>query len=147
MVLISFYLFPDYSSKEFRQGAENPPLKIELEETGRVRFQSYKKRDSMSSEMEAGMEGLAPGEGSGQGDRENQEKREKEKKLEDSARNLFRNCPEAREIILDRVDLETALACRLVCKEWRVTVNCYRKLWAKINKVFSIAVNIQLAIF
>ena len=95
----------------------------------------------MSSEMEAGMEGLAPGEGSGQGDRENQEKREKEKKLEDLARNLFRNCPEAREIILDRLDLDSALTCRLVCNEWRVTINRYRKLWAKINKVFSLAVN------
>ena len=84
------------------------------------------------------MEGLAPGKGSSQEDRQNQEKREKEKKLEDLARNLFENCPEAREIILDRVDLETALACRLVCKEWRETVNGYRKLWAKINKVFSI---------
>ena len=141
MVLISFYLFPDYSSKEFSQGAENPLLKIELEETGRVRFQSCKKRDSMSSEMVARMEGLAPGEGSSQEDRENQEKREKENKLEGFARNLFRNCPEAREIILDSLDLETALACRLVCQEWRETVNYYKKLWVKIKEVFSIAVN------
>ena len=95
----------------------------------------------MSSEMVARMEGLAPGEGSSQEDRENQEKREKEKKLEDLVRNLFRNCPEAREIILDRLDLESALNCRLVCNEWRVAINCYRKLWAQINKVFSIAVN------
>ena len=92
----------------------------------------------MSSEMEAGMEGLAPVKGSSQEDRENQEKREKEKKLEDLARNLFRNCPEAREIILDRLDLDSALTCRLVCKEWRVTINRYRKLWAKINQVFSL---------
>ena len=51
--------------------------------------------------------------------------------------NLFRKCPEAREIILDSMDLESALACRLVCKDWRATVNKYKKLWAKINKVFS----------
>ena len=79
----------------------------------------------MSSELEAGKDGLSLAEGSSQEDWQN----------------LFRKCPEAREIILDRVDLETALACRLVCKEWRETVNGYRKLWAKINKVFSIAVN------
>jgi len=48
---------------------------------------------------------------------------------------LFRKCPEAREIILGRIDLESALACRLVCKEWRVAVNYYKKLWAKINEV------------
>ena len=75
----------------------------------------------MSSEMEAETEGLSLGEGSSQED----------------WKNLFRKCRGAREITLDSVDLETALACRLVCKEWRVTVNCYRKLWAKINKVFS----------
>ena len=96
----------------------------------------------MSSEMKARMEGLTRGKGSSQEDRENQEKREKEEELEDLARNLFRNCPEAREIILDRLDLDSALTCRLVCNEWRVTINRYRKLWAKINKVlFSIAVN------
>ena len=52
---------------------------------------------------------------------------------------LFTKCSDAREIILDSLDLETALACRLVCKEWRETVNHYTKLWAKISKVFSIA--------
>ena len=140
MVLIFSIFFQIIQAKNSVK-AENPLLKIELEETGRVRFQSCKKRDSMSSEMEAGMEGLAPGKGSSQEDRENQEKREKEKKLEDLARNLFRNCPEAREIILDRLDLDSALTCRLVCNEWRVAINRYRKLWAKINKVFSIAVN------
>ena len=80
----------------------------------------------MSSEMEAKMESLSLGEGSSQEDWEN----------------LFRKCPEAREIILGRIDLESALACRLVCKEWRVTVNYYKKLWAKINEVFSIAFNL-----
>ena len=72
------------------------------------------------------MEGLSCGEGSNKEDWEN----------------LFTKCPEAREIILDRVDLESALACRLVCKEWRVTVNHYKKLWAKIYEVFSIDVNL-----
>ena len=90
----------------------------------------------MSSEMKARMEGLTRGKGSSQEDRENQEIN-----LEYFARNLFSNCPEAREIILDRLDLDSALTCRLVCNEWRVAINRYRKLWAKINKVFSIAVN------
>ena len=79
----------------------------------------------MSSEMEAGMEGLAL-EGSSQEEWEN----------------LFRKCPEAWEIIVHSVDFETALTCRLVCKKWRETVNRYRKLWAKIIKVFSIAVKL-----
>ena len=81
----------------------------------------------MSSGMEAKMEILSVRESSGQEDWEN----------------LFRKCPEAREIILGRIDLESALACRLVCKEWRVTVNYYKKLWAKINKVCSIATRAQ----
>ena len=81
---------------------------------------------NMSSEMEAKMEILSVREGSSQEDWEN----------------LFRKCPEARAIILDSVDLESALACRLVCKEWRVTVNYYKNLWAKINEVCSIAANI-----
>ena len=55
---------------------------------------------------------------------------------------LFTKCSDAREIILDSVDLESALACRLVCKEWRVTVNHYNKLWTRINEVSSIAVNL-----
>ena len=79
---------------------------------------------SYSSEMEAGMEGLPLGEGSSQ----------------KGWRNLFTECHEAREIILGRIDLESALACRLVCKEWRETVNCFKKLWTKINKVISLAV-------
>ena len=78
----------------------------------------------MSSEMEAEMEGLYLGEGSSRKD----------------WRNLFTECHEAREIILGRIDLESALACRLVCKEWRETVNCFKKLWTKINKVISLAV-------
>jgi len=57
----------------------------------------------MEAEMEAKMESLSVKEGSSQEDWEN----------------LFRKCPEAREIILDSVGLESALACRLVCKEWR----------------------------
>ena len=77
----------------------------------------------MSSEMETKVEDASCGEGSSQEDWEN----------------LFRICPEAREIILGSVDLESALACRLVCKEWRVTVNYYKKLWAKIKEVCSIA--------
>ena len=61
---------------------------------------------------------------------------------QDDWENLFRKCPEAREIILDGIDLESALTCRLVCKDWRVVVNYYRKLWTKINKVCSIAINV-----
>ena len=80
----------------------------------------------MSSEMETKVEDASCGKGSSQEDWEN----------------LFRICPEAREIILGSVDLESALACRLVCKEWRVTVNYYKKLWAKINEVCSITANI-----
>ena len=80
----------------------------------------------MSSEMEAGKEGLSLGEDSSQKD----------------WRNLFTECHEAREIILGRIDLESALACRLVCTEWNETVDCYKKLWAKICKVFSIAVKL-----
>ena len=72
------------------------------------------------------MEGLTLGEGSREEDWEN----------------LFRKVPEARAIILDSLDLKSALACRQVCKEWNETVNCYKKLWAKINEVFSIAVNL-----
>ena len=78
----------------------------------------------MASEMEAEMEGLTLGEGSRQKD----------------WRDLFTECPEAQEIILGRIDLESALACRLVCQEWRETVNCFKKLWTKINEVFSLAV-------
>jgi len=48
--------------------------------------------------------------------------------------NLFKKCPDAQAIILDSVGLESALACRLVCQEWRVTVNYYKMLWAKIKK-------------
>ena len=72
------------------------------------------------------MEGVTLGEGSSQAD----------------WKNLFRKCPEAREIILDGIDLESALTCRLVCKDWRVAVNYYRKLWAKINKVSSITIHL-----
>ena len=74
----------------------------------------------ISSEMEAGREGLSLDKGSSHEEWEN----------------LFRKVPEARAIILDSLDLESALTCRLVCKEWRVTINGYRKLWAKINQVF-----------
>ena len=78
----------------------------------------------MSSEMEAGMEGLSLGEGSRHEDWEN----------------LFRKVSEAQAILLDSLDLESALTCRLVCQEWRETVSGYRKLRAKINEVFSLAV-------
>ena len=78
------------------------------------------------ADLPSEMEGVTLGEGSSQAD----------------WKNLFRKCPEAREIILDGIDLESALTCRLVCKEWRVTVNYYRKLWAKIKEVCSIAVNL-----
>ena len=55
---------------------------------------------------------------------------------------LFTKCSDAREVILDSLDLKSALACRQVSKEWKEMVNCYKKLWAKINKVFSIAVKL-----
>ena len=80
----------------------------------------------MSSEMEGGMQGLSLGKGSN------------EKPWED----LFTKCSDAREIILDSLDLKSALACRLVCTEWNETVDYYKKLWAKICKVFSIAVKL-----
>ena len=55
---------------------------------------------------------------------------------------LFRKCSDARELILDSLDLKSALACRQVCKDWKETVDGYKKLWAKISKVFSIAVKL-----
>ena len=81
MVLISFYLFSDYSSKEFSQGRKPSPEN----RIGRERkSQSLKKHlTNMSSEMEAEMEGLTLGEGSRQKD----------------WRDLFTECPEAQEII------------------------------------------------
>ena len=88
-------------------------------------FQSLKKHlTDMSSVMEARIEGLSLGEGSSREDWEN----------------LFRKVPEARAILLDSLDLESALTCRLVCPEWRESVSGYRKLRAKINEVFSLAV-------
>jgi len=71
--------------------------------------------------MEAEKEGLSHEEGSSQKDWK-------------PWKDLFRTCPEARDIILDRMDMESALACRVVCKDWRATINNYKKLWAKINK-------------
>jgi len=68
--------------------------------------------------MEAEGEGLSHEEGSSQ----------------ENWKYLFEKCPEAHQIILDRMDMESALACRLVCKDWRVTINNYKKLWANINK-------------
>ena len=114
-------------SKQKKQ-AENPLLKIETEETKEKLsvFEVEEAPADMSSVMEAGMEDLTLGEGSSKED----------------WKNLFSKCTEAHEIILDSIDLESALACRLVCKDWRVTVNYYKNLWAKINKVFSIAVNL-----
>ena len=78
------------------------------------------------ADLPSEMEGVTLGEGSSQAD----------------WKNLFRKCPEAREIILDGIDLESALTCRLVCKDWRVAVNYYGKLWAKINKVSSITIHL-----
>ena len=83
---------------------------------------------SASSEMEAKMEVQYLGESS----------------RKEDWKDLFRKCPEAQKIILDRMDMESALACRLVCKDWRNTVNYYKKLWAKINKVFSITLKDNL---
>ena len=80
----------------------------------------------MSLEMEAEMEGLTLGEGSSQED----------------WKNLFTKCSDAREIIFDSVGLESALACRLVCSDWRLTVDFYKKLWAKIYKVSLVAANL-----
>ena len=78
------------------------------------------------ADLPSEMEGVTLGEGSSQAD----------------WKNLFRKCPEAREIILDGIDLESALTCRLVCKDWRIVVNYYRKLWTKIKKVSSITIHL-----
>ena len=84
-----------------------------------IRFRTVSVFGEAPSDMPAEMDSLTCEEGSSQED----------------WKNLFNKCTEAREIILDNIDLESALACRLVCKDWRVTVNYYKKLWAKINKV------------
>ena len=85
----------------------------------------------LSSEMEAELEGITLGEGSSQED----------------WKNLFTKCSDAREIILDSVGLESALACRLVCSDWRLTVDFYKKLWAKIYKVSLVAANLWAVTF
>ena len=126
-IFTSFQIIQAKHSEGTKNSRENPLMKIELEENRKVRVPGSVFEESftdMSSEMEAGKEGLSLGEGSSQKD----------------WRNLYTECHEAREIILGHIDLESALACRLVCKDWRVTVNCFKKLWTKINKVISLAV-------
>ena len=128
-IFTSFQIIQAKHSEGTKNCRENPLMKIELEENGKVRVPGSvfeKSFTDMSSEMEAGMEGLYLGEGSSRKD----------------WRNLFTECHEAREIILGRIDLKSALACRLVCTEWNETVDCYKKLWAKICKVFSIAIKL-----
>ena len=104
--------------------SENPLLQIKMEETTEKSGRQLSVFGEAPEDMSSEMEGLSLGEGSSHEDWEN----------------LFKKVPEAREIILGRIELESALTCRLVCKEWRETVNCYRKLWRKVNEVFSIAV-------
>ena len=126
-IFTSFQIIQAKHSEGTKNSRENPLMKIELEENRKVRVPGSVFEESftdMSSEMEAEMEGLYLEEGSSRKD----------------WRNLFTECHEAREIILGRIDLESALACRLVCQEWRETVNCFKKLWTKINKVISLAV-------
>ena len=128
-IFTSFQIIQAKHSEGTKNSRENPLMKIELEENRKVRVPGSVFEESftdMSSEMEAEMEGLYLGEGSSRKD----------------WRNLFTECHEAQEIILGRIDLESALACRLVCTEWNETVDCYKKLWAKICKVFSIAVKL-----
>ena len=128
-IFTSFQIIQAKHSEGTKNSRENPLMKIELEENRKVRVPGSVFEESftdMSSEMEAEMEGLYLGEGSSRKD----------------WRNLFTECHEAREIILGRIDLKSALACRLVCTEWNETVDCYKKLWAKICKVFSIAVKL-----
>ena len=131
---ISFQIFQEKSSDSASQDRKTSRKnQIEREQKSRgASFQSLKKHlTDMSLEMEARREGLSLDKGS------SREKWE----------NLFRKVPEAHAIILDSLDLESALACRLVCKEWRVMVNCYKKLWEKVNKVLSITVNLKRDFF
>ena len=133
-IFTSFQIIQAKHSEGTKHSRKNPLLKIELEDNGKVRVPGSVFEESftdMSSEMEAGMEGQTLGEVPSQ----------KGSSRKDW-RNLFTECHEAREIILGRIDLESALACRLVCTEWNETVDCYKKLWAKICKVFSIAVKL-----
>ena len=105
--------------------AEKPLQQIQMEKTTEKSGRQLSVNGETPEDMSSKMEGLSLGEGSSHEDWEN----------------LFKKVPEAREIILGRLELESALTCRLVCKEWRETVNRYKKLWGKVNEVFSIAVD------
>ena len=120
--LISFQIIQAKNSEGANQG-RNPLQQIEMEETtGKSGLQLSVFGDA-PEDRSPEMEGLSLGEGSS----------------DENWRHLFTKCPEAREIILGRI--ESALTCRLVCREWRETVNRYKKLWGKVNEVFSIAVD------
>ena len=41
---------------------------------------------------------------------------------------LFEVCPHLEEKVIDSLDLESALACRLVCQSWRDTISEDKKL-------------------
>jgi len=47
---------------------------------------------------------------------------------------LFLKYPTVGDIILQHLDSESALACRLVCKDWRPFINTCRPLWDKIRR-------------
>ena len=122
--LISFQIIQSENSEGASQG-RNPLQQIEMEETTGKSGRQLSVFGDAPEDRSPEMEGLSLGEGSS----------------DEKWRNLFTKCPEAREIILGRIELESALACRLVCREWRETVNRYKKLWGKVKEVFSIAVD------
>lgn len=47
---------------------------------------------------------------------------------------LFIKCPDIGEAILQPLDVESALACRMVCTEWRHLVNNFKPVWRKFYK-------------
>ena len=50
---------------------------------------------------------------------------------EDEWEKLFVRYPVVGDVILQDLDTESALACRLVCKAWRPFINTCRPLWAR----------------
>ena len=46
---------------------------------------------------------------------------------------LFTKCQDIGDAILQCLDVESSLACRLVCKDWRYVVNNFKPLWSELN--------------
>ena len=46
---------------------------------------------------------------------------------------LFSSCPDIGDSILQNLDIESSLACRLVCQDWRQLVNKFKPLWQKLR--------------